>query len=57
MTLHAKKTTEKTAPRKPIRFGRQDRFHPNRSFLQLRPIKEKQEIQVTIDYIESEFEA
>jgi hypothetical protein len=43
-TRHAKKATGKKSPRKPIRFGSQNRFHPSRPFLQLRLIKEKQEI-------------
>ena len=46
---------EKTrnAPRKPRRFGSQIRFRPSRPFLQSRPLKENQEIEVVIDDIGS----
>ena len=43
----------KNAPRKPRRFGSQSRFRPSTSFLQLRPVKENEEIQVVIDDIGS----
>ena len=43
----------KNAPRKPRRFGSQTRFRPSRPFLQLRPVKENQEIEVAIDDIGS----
>jgi predicted RNA-binding protein with TRAM domain len=50
-TQHAKKATGKTknAPRKPRRFGSRNRFRLGRPFLQLRPVKEDQEIEVAID--------
>jgi predicted RNA-binding protein with TRAM domain len=46
---------EKTrnAPRRPRRFGSQSRFRPSRPFLQSRPVKENQEIEVLIDDIGS----
>jgi len=43
----------KDAPRKPRRFGSQTRFRPKRPFLQLRPVKENQEIEAAIDNIGS----
>ncbi len=43
----------KNAPRKPRRFGSQRRFRPGRPFLQIRPVKENQEIEVVIDDIGS----
>lgn len=43
----------KNAPRKPRRFGSQDRFRLSRQFLQLRPVKENEEIEVAIDDIGS----
>ena len=43
----------KNAPRKPRRFGSQSRYRPSRPFLQSRPVKENQEIEVIIDDIGS----
>jgi len=43
----------KNAPRRPRRFGSQSRFRPGRPFLQIRPVKENQEIEVMIDDIGS----
>jgi len=43
----------KNAPRKPRRFGSQRRYSPSRPFLQSRPVKENQEIEVVIDDIGS----
>ena len=43
----------KNAPRRPRRFGSKSRFHPSRPFLQSRPVKENQEIEVVIDDIGS----
>jgi predicted RNA-binding protein with TRAM domain len=43
----------KNAPRKPRRFGCQTRFRLGRPFLQLRTVKEDQEIEVAIDDIGS----
>jgi predicted RNA-binding protein with TRAM domain len=43
----------KNAPRRPRRFGSQSRFRPSRPFLQSRPVKENQEIEVLIDDIGS----
>jgi len=43
----------KNAPRKPRRYGSQSRFRPGRPFLQTRPVKENQEIEVNIDDIGS----
>jgi predicted RNA-binding protein with TRAM domain len=43
----------KNAPRKPKRFGSQSRYRPSRPFLQSRPVKENQEIEVVIDDIGS----
>jgi len=43
----------KNAPRKLRRFGSQSRFRPSTPFLQLRPVKENQEIEVVIDDIGS----
>ncbi len=43
----------KNAPRKPRRFGSQSRYRPGRPFLQTRPVKENQEIEVVIDDIGS----
>jgi predicted RNA-binding protein with TRAM domain len=43
----------KNAPRKARRFGSQNRFRPSRPFLQSRPVKENQEIEVVIDDIGS----
>jgi predicted RNA-binding protein with TRAM domain len=43
----------KNAPRRPRRYGSQSRFRPGRPFLQIRPIKENQEIEVIIDDIGS----
>ena len=43
----------KNAPRKPRRFGSQRRFRPGRPFLQIRTVKENQEIEVVIDDIGS----
>jgi replication factor A1 len=43
----------KNAPRKPRRFGSQSRYRPSRPFLQTRPVKENQEIEVVIDDIGS----
>jgi predicted RNA-binding protein with TRAM domain len=46
---------EKTrnAPRRPRRYGSQSRFRPSRPFVQSRPVKENQEIEVVIDDIGS----
>jgi predicted RNA-binding protein with TRAM domain len=43
----------KNAPRKPRRFGSQSRYRPSRPFLQTRPVKENQEVEVIIDDIGS----
>jgi predicted RNA-binding protein with TRAM domain len=43
----------KNAPRKARRFGSQSRFRPSRPFLQSKPVKENQEIEVVIDDIGS----
>ena len=43
----------KNAPRKPRRFGSQSRYRPSRPYLQTRPVKENQEIEVVIDDIGS----
>jgi predicted RNA-binding protein with TRAM domain len=43
----------KNAPRRPRRYGSQSRFRPGRPFLQTRPVKENQEIEVIIDDIGS----
>jgi predicted RNA-binding protein with TRAM domain len=43
----------KNAPRRPRRYGSQSRFRPSRPFLQTRPVKENQEIEVIIDDIGS----
>lgn len=43
----------KDAPRKPRRFGSQIRFRSSRPFLQLRLVKENQEIEAAIDDIGS----
>ena len=43
----------KNAPRKPRRFGSQSRYRPSRPFLQSRPVKENQDIEVVIDDIGS----
>ena len=43
----------KNGPRRPRRFGSQSRFRPSRPFLQSRPVKENQEIEVLIDDIGS----
>lgn len=43
----------KNAPRKPRRFGSQSRYRPSRPFLQSRPVKENQDIEVFIDDIGS----
>jgi predicted RNA-binding protein with TRAM domain len=43
----------KNAPRRPRRYGSQSRFRPGRPFLQIRPVKENQEIEVMIDDIGS----
>jgi predicted RNA-binding protein with TRAM domain len=43
----------KNAPRRPRRYGSQSRFRPGRPFLQIRPVKENQEIEVIIDDIGS----
>jgi predicted RNA-binding protein with TRAM domain len=43
----------KNAPRKPRRHGSQSRYRPSRPFLQTRPVKENQEIEVVIDDIGS----
>jgi len=43
----------KNAPRKPRRFGSQSRYRPSRPFLQSRPVKENQEIEVVIDDVGS----
>lgn len=43
----------KNAPRKPRRFGSQSRYRPSRPFLQTRPVKENQEMEVVIDDIGS----
>ena len=43
----------KNAPRRPRRYGSQSRFRPSRPFLQSRPVKENQEIEVVIDDIGS----
>ena len=43
----------KNAPRRPRRFGSQSRFRPSRPFLQSRPVKENQEMEVLIDDIGS----
>jgi predicted RNA-binding protein with TRAM domain len=43
----------KNAPRRPRRYGSQSRFRPGRPFLQTRPVKENQEIEVSIDDIGS----
>ena len=43
----------KNAPNKPRRFESPSRFCPSRPFLQLRPVKENQEIEVVVDDIES----
>jgi predicted RNA-binding protein with TRAM domain len=43
----------KNAPRRPRRYGSQSRFRPGRPFLQTRPVKENQEIEVNIDDIGS----
>jgi predicted RNA-binding protein with TRAM domain len=43
----------KNAPKKPRRFESQGRLRPNRPFLQLRLVKENQEIKVGIDDIGS----
>jgi len=43
----------KNAPRKPRRFGSQSRYRPSRPFLQTRPVKENQDIEVVIDDIGS----
>jgi len=43
----------KNAPRRPRRYGSQSRFRPSRPFVQSRPVKENQEIEVVIDDIGS----
>lgn len=43
----------KNASRRPRRFGSQSRFRPSRPFLQSRPVKENQEMEVLIDDIGS----
>jgi len=43
----------KNAPRKPRRYGSQSRYRPSRPFLQARPVKENQEMEVVIDDIGS----
>ena len=43
----------KNAPRRPRRYGSQSRFRLGRPFLQIRPVKENQEIEVMIDDIGS----
>jgi predicted RNA-binding protein with TRAM domain len=43
----------KNAPRKPRRFGSQSRYRPSRPFLQSRPVRENQEIEVMIEDIGS----
>jgi predicted RNA-binding protein with TRAM domain len=43
----------KNTSRKPRRFGSQSRYRPSRPFLQTRPVKENQEIEVVIDDIGS----
>jgi predicted RNA-binding protein with TRAM domain len=43
----------KNAPKKPRRFGSQSRYRASRPFLQSRPVKENQEIEVLIDDIGS----
>jgi predicted RNA-binding protein with TRAM domain len=43
----------KNAPSRPRRYGSQSRFRPSRPFLQTRPVKENQEIEVIIDDIGS----
>jgi predicted RNA-binding protein with TRAM domain len=43
----------KNAPRRPRRYGSQSRFRPSRPFLQSRPVKENQEIEVVVDDIGS----
>jgi predicted RNA-binding protein with TRAM domain len=43
----------KNAPRKPRRYGSQSRFRPSRPFLQSKPVKENQDIEVVIDDIGS----
>jgi predicted RNA-binding protein with TRAM domain len=43
----------KNAPRKPRRFGSKSRYRPSGPFLQMRPVKENQEIEVVIDDIGS----
>lgn len=43
----------KNAARKPRRFGSQSRYNPGRPFLQSKPVKENQEMEVIIDDIGS----
>lgn len=43
----------RNAPRKPRRFGSQSRYRPSRPFLQTRPVKENQELEVVINDIGS----
>lgn len=43
----------KNAPSKPRRFGSQSRYRPSKPFLQSRPVKENQEVEVVIDDIGS----
>jgi len=43
----------KNAPRKPRRFGSKSRYRPSGPFLQTRPVKENQGIEVVIDDIGS----
>jgi predicted RNA-binding protein with TRAM domain len=43
----------KNAPRKARRYGSQSRFRPSRPFLPTKPVKENQEIEITIDDVGS----
>jgi predicted RNA-binding protein with TRAM domain len=43
----------KNAPRKPRRYGSKSRFRPSRPLFQQSPVKENQEIEVTINDIGS----
>jgi predicted RNA-binding protein with TRAM domain len=43
----------KNAPRKPRRYGSNRRFRPSRPFFQSSPVKENQELEVTINDIGS----
>lgn len=43
----------KNAPKRPRRYGSQSRYRPSRPFLQWKPVKENQEIEVVIDDIGS----